>query len=73
MVQPPHDIHGSATLVADVVRSTEERIWCSAAGVLLEFADKQQYFTALLLMMDVALASSRFSIGSRLALLVEEP
>ena len=72
MVQPPHDIHRLAALVADVIRCAEERVRRSAAGVLLKFADKQQYFTALLLMMDVALASSRFSIGSRLALPVEE-
>ena len=73
MVQTPHDIHGSATLVADIIRSTKERIRCSTAGILLEFTDEQQHFTALFLVVDVALAGSRFSIGRGLALPVEEP
>ena len=40
VMQPPYDIHWSAPLVANIVRSTEECIRRSAAGVLLELTDK---------------------------------
>lgn len=72
MVQPPHDIHGLAALVTDVIRSAEERIRRSAADILLELANKQEYFAALLLVVDVTLSGRRIGIGRGLALPMEQ-
>ena len=72
MVQPPHDIHGPAALVTDIICCTKECIRCGTASILFELADKQEYFAALLLVVNVALAGRRISIGRGLALPMEQ-
>ena len=68
MVQSPHDIHGPAALVADVIRCTKECIRRSATGVLFELTHKQEYFSALLLVVSIPLAGRRISTGCGLTL-----
>lgn len=68
MVQPPHDVHGPAALVADVIRCTKECIRRSATGVLLELTHKQEHFSALLFVVSIPPAGRRISTGCGLAL-----
>lgn len=72
MVQPPHDVHGPAALVADIICRTEECIWRGTAGILLEFTHKQEDFAVLLLVVNIPLAGRRISIGRGLALPMEQ-
>ena len=72
MVQPPHDIHGSAALVTDVICCAEERIRRSTAGILLEFTDEQQHLSIVFLMMDIPLTGRRIGIRRGLALPMEQ-
>ena len=72
MMQPPHDIHGPAALMADIIRCAEECVRCSAAGILLEFTDEQQHLSIVFLMMDIPLAGRRIGIRRGLALPMEQ-
>jgi len=72
-VQLPHDVHGAAAGVADVIRCAEEGIRRSAAGIALGLADEQQHMAAPRRVVDVALAGGRIGAGGGLALPVEQP
>ena len=55
-MQLPHDVHGAASGMADVIRRAEKSIGRSAAGVALGLPDEQQHMAASGLVVDVPLA-----------------
>lgn len=71
-MQLPHDVHGPAAGVVDVIRRAEEGIRHGAAGVALGLPDEQQHMAATGLVVDIALASGRIGAGGGLALPVEQ-
>ena len=72
-MQLPHDVHGTAAGMADVIRRAEEGIRRGAAGVTLGLPDEQQHMAATGLVVDVALTGGGIGAGGRLALPVEQP
>ena len=71
LMQLPHDVHGPASGMADVIRRTEEGIRRSTTGVALGFPDEKQHMAATGLMVDIPLAGGRIGAGGGLALPVE--
>ena len=71
-MQLPHDVHGAAAGMADVIRRAEEGIRRGTAGVDLGLPDEQQHMAASGLVVDIPLAGGRIGAGSGLALPVEQ-
>lgn len=71
-MQLPHDVHGAAAGMADVIRRAEEGIRRGPAGIALGLPDEQQHMAATGFVVDVPLAGGRIGAGGGLALPVEQ-